>query len=100
MDPDKWPVDEKPIAITRSVVEGHEHEYQVFAYGEPVVRGSDGRLDVSRVRGKRKELYRAEGEPAFFTYEQAETVAHKFGNYIFFLGNFVDTYVSGLREEE
>lgn len=78
----------KPISIIQV-----GDKFKVQAYGHNVVKTPDGKLDVTR-KGRT-----AVGEPALFEYNRAETVAHQVGRYMFNLGDFIDTYVEGLREE-
>ena len=67
-------------------------KFKVTAYGHDVVKTSEGKLDVTR------KGVTAVGEVALFTHSKAESVAHSVGRYMFGLGDFIDTYVDGLRD--
>lgn len=67
--------------------------FKVQAYGQDVVKTATGGLDVTR------KSHVAKGETALFSYVKAETVAHQIGRYMFNLGDFIYTYVDGLRED-
>lgn len=70
----------KPIRIIKE-----DGKYHVEAYGYPVVRMSEGKLDITRMQGGK--LYQAQGTVALYANnDEACAVAHKVGRYMFGLG--------------